>query len=229
MKSRLVKNLLRLLLVLLCFPVVGFILGWTLIILYGLGIFPFPPLEKAEYEIVLSNGGQLRQTGVEQRGWGSNGYSWEMKYLPPLGAEPELVGEWLGSGSVSAWFTNGLIVVRQDTKTLRVRTLSGKWKHFSLKLPSPYSPYDMERLDSYARWMGLSVQEIQTLLSEVKAKNFSPSLYIKQFQPQTRELVLNYYAGPTEEEKRQVVLILSDDGSRFSLSTDVSPQRSLHD
>jgi hypothetical protein len=214
--KRSVKITLITLIALVVLPALGFCILMTALYLATAGSWPFTPLDKRTHEIALTNGGTVRIEAVEQRGFRSDGWTVYARYQPPGGLGLERIGEWEGyNHHPSVYVTNDLVILPSpDQKTLHVRTRKGEWKFFSMQFPDEHPPFPA---NFYAALTGLTEEEIRSIRTDISPdeKDWSPSVYLKEFFPESMEVYVLYQTNP--DTKRHIRLKLSEDGTRMTL------------
>jgi hypothetical protein len=189
---------------------------WVGLYLALSGIWPFAPLAQVTEEIRLQNGGTIVVTGIEDRGFGSDGFLFQANYLPSDGAEAEEIGSWIGyQSSPELFLVNNLVVIlNPDQKRLHVRNHAGKWKWFLIQFPDGTSSFP---LSHYAALTSLSEEDLEIIRNELAdaGKRYSPNAYIQTFDPLNSEVIVTYYPLPGVE--RTLILGLTEDGTQLKL------------
>lgn len=180
------------------------------------GSWPFKPLDRIKNEIHLSNGGTVLVKAIEQREFRSDGWSVNAQYKPPGNQAVERIGEWEGYNyNPHVYLVDSLVVLPSpDTKTLYVRTKKGKWKFFSMQFPDEHTSLPMS---FYTTLTSLTEEEIRSVRKDIDPdeRGWSPSIYLKEFYPETREVYVIYRTNLSTT--RHIRLKLSEDGSDLTL------------
>lgn len=174
-----------------------------------LGKWPFKPLETRCIERPAPIGGVIIVEGVEQRGFRSDGFSWEASYRPSPDQPLERIGEWEGRGNgVDAYAVGPLLVVLNgDQYTLHVRSAEGQWRSFRMRFMEDHETLGM---DFFVWSTGLTENEITRISAAVR----NGYVAIEGFNPETRMMSVT---GMTRAKRVRFHLRLWDDGTRLEL------------
>lgn len=178
------------------------------------GTWPFAELRRQMHETPLSNGGTLRVTGVEDRGWLSDGFVWTADYRAPGERNYTTAITWVGhSPEVTVDVAGPLVVVRTPMRdVLSVWTPAYGWRILAVRLPgrgeTDLTPFT-------GAGSGLSepdLRRFQADLSEDEAP-WRPNAEIRAFDSDTRILTVVVHGKVV----RRLTLELSFDGTRLTL------------
>ena len=174
------------------------------------------PLERKTNDILLSNGATLRIEAVEQRGFRSDGWSVTASYMPAGSNDLEMIGWWEGYNHdpIIHIVDNLVVLPSPDLHTLYVRSADGKWRFFSMQFPDERSSLPIQH---YTTLTTLTEDELHSVRQDIEPdeKEWAPAIYLKSFDPTTKEVYVLYQTNP--ETRRHIYLKLSDDGTDLSL------------
>jgi hypothetical protein len=124
----------------------------------------------------------------------------------------EKIGGWEGyNHSPLVYVVDNLVVLLSpDQHTLYVRTAEAKWKFFSMQFPDERSSLPMIY---YTALTTLTEEELSSIRKDIDSeeKEWSPSIWLKAFDPVTREVHVLYRTTPSKV--RHILLKLSPDGT----------------
>lgn len=180
------------------------------------GSWPFTGLRRPVYETPLANGGTLRVTGVEDRGWLSDGFAWTADYRAPGATDSTTAATWLGHApDVTVDLAGPLVVVRTPVRDIfSVRTPAQEWRFFAIRFPGRGDPDVAPFLGGSGGLSEPDLRRFQSDLSEDEAA-WRPNAEIQDFDPETRVLTVLVYSKIV----RRLTLELSLDGTRLTLLT----------
>lgn len=199
-----------------CFIALFIIGGGVSFYLAMEGKWPFPPLNVIAKTVKLENRGTVEIKGLEDRGFGSDGYLFQAQYFPPGKTEAEKIGDWTGYEPLPKTFlANELVlVVEPGGKKLHVRGADGLWKWFVMLFPGESSSLPLSHFTSMTSLPEEALRKIREGLTS-EEKKYSPNTTIKDFDPQTSELTVSYLTAP--ESEKTLHLKLDPTGKRLSL------------
>jgi len=179
------------------------------------GTWPFEPLHRRSRQIELTNGALIRIEGVEDRGWGSDGYLWTASFRQRDEADFVRIGGWIGPNDDFTAYTRGALIVcpNPDRRMIHVRGSNSQWKSFDLRLPGK-----TENLAEFSKFTAAlaegDLRRFQADLTEAETQ-YSPMTQILAFDPVTLEIRARILTGLT----REAIFGLSEDGQSLSLKS----------
>lgn len=200
---------------------------WVILIMAMAGTWPFEPLEQRSEQMELANGDRIAIEGVEDRGFGSDGFLFDATYISEGGKNREKIAAWIGHAWKPEAHSPGdlVVLVNPDLKRMHVRSPAGMWKTFFMSFPG--SDKDLSRFVTATTLSEQSLAKLQQDLTD-EEKLYSPNAYIDSFDPEHLELKVRVLTTP--DITRVLVLGLTNDGSTLTLSSmtkvvaDHSPQ-----
>jgi hypothetical protein len=179
------------------------------------GTWPFEELDRRTRYIEPSSLGRIRIEGVEDRGWGSNGYIWTASFQQHGTTDFLRIGSWVGESDDLRVYTPGKLIVcsSPDRRTIHVFDQDGVWRFFDLRLPGKN-----ENFEEFSRFTPAlreaDLQRFQSELTEAEAA-YSPTTEIQSFDPITME----FRARVLTSRIREVTFSLSADGQSVHLQS----------
>ena len=159
-------------------PIVAFLVMG----MFVYGLLPYPP-ETIEKVYNSDTGEKIVLKGVKQQGWGSDGFIWEGKYWPNQTSQPQTIPNWLGyyeSFVPQVYFLDNFIVIIEDFRNFRVKTIADTWRSYSLW----HRDYDY-------------ISSLDSVITSIKKDlPVQANPYIKEFIPASQKLVIEFSISP---------------------------------